>query len=148
MVVLVGIAAAVLLGVALASACGELQEARAARVDLEEVSSQRAIEQSGAFAVQYVECAVPYVVLDRKVRTSEVGSAASYWVAVDAGAAEVASLDSSLRSQLMAEDDVEPGSNVTLNLCDAGCLPELLGGQVESGEALEIMQRYRLSVSF
>lgn len=148
MVMLVGIAAVVLLGVALASACGELQDARAARVDLEEVSSQRAIEQSGAFTVQYAECTVPYVVLDRKVRTSEVGSAASYWVAVDAGAAEVASLDSSLRSRLMAEDGVEPGSNVTLNLCDAGCLPELLGGQVESGEALEIMQRYRLSVSF
>lgn len=137
-----GVVAVIALAAVIVFAGSTMQQDRAPVVDLTLTGVQ---ERYGA---QTVECTVPYVVLDRDVRTSEVGSAASYWVAVDADTAGAPSLDSALRSRLMEEDGIEPGSNVTLNLCDAACLAELERGDVESTEALRIMQHYRLSTSF
>lgn len=141
----------VLLGVAvLASfvamivfASDALWKDRAPRIDLDITDVQE------RFNAETVSCEVPYVVIERDVERSD-GKAvsATYWVAVDEGAADIMSLDSSLRAQLKAEDGLESGSNVTLNICDADCLPELFDSPVESTEAQRILDDHLLSTSF
>lgn len=116
---------------------------RAPRVDLDITDVQE------RFNAETVSCDVPYVVIERDVeRSGGKAVSATYWVAVDEGAADVMSLDSSLRAQLKAEDGLESGSNVTLNICDADCLPELFDSPVESTEAQRILDDHLLSTSF
>lgn len=116
---------------------------RAPRVDLDITDVQE------RFNAETVSCEVPYVVIERDVeRSGGEAVSATYWVAVDEGAADIMPLDSSLRAQLKAEDGLESGSNVTLNICDADCLPELFDSPVESTEAQRILDDHLLSTSF
>ena len=116
---------------------------RAPRVDLDITDVQE------RFSAETVSCEVPYVVIERDVeRSGGEAVSATYWGAVDEGAADIMSLDSSLRAQLKAEDSLESGSDVTLNICDADCLPELFDSSVESTEAQRILDDHLLSTSF
>lgn len=116
---------------------------RAPRIDLDITDVQE------RFNAETVSCEVPYVVIERDVeRSGGEAVSATYWVAVDEGAADIMPLDSSLRAQLKAEDGLESGSNVTLNICDADCLPELFDSPVESTEAQRILDDHLLSTSF